>query len=869
MNMRKFKINKLISLNRYFFIPAALILFFLTFYLIYEDIKDNTIYEFNNEQLILAETASQGITYFFDDCQSELIFLAKFKEIIDFSDESKALMRNYYDTHRSIITAITRIDKAGVIQFTYPYNQSAIGQDVSYQDHVQQVLLKQKPVLSDVFMSAQGYLAIALHVPVFKNEIFVGSLAVLIPIDELGKLYLGKIKNRKSGHAWLLSESGIEIYCPIKGHTGETVLENTARDASSIEMLEKIKKDHTGTGKGIHQKINDNDKTGLLDLYYTFYRIPLGNTYWTILISYQKKDIYIALSRLRNNLIIVFSFLFIALLFYFYSLTKVRNLLREEAKRKEVEKTLLKSEEKFRKLFDDHAAVKLLIDPKTGNIIDANQSAVNYYGWSCEELAKMKIGQINILSSQEITKNFENILSEKKQLFEFKQQLKDGSIRDVEVLSSKISIDNNDVLYSIIHDITKRKNAEVLLKEKTDKIESQNEEFLRINEELNQTNLDLIIAKEKAEESDHLKTAFLHNISHEIRTPMNAIVGFSSLLNTPDLLPEDRQDFTDLIIQSSEQLLSIITDIVSISSIEAGQEKVQESEININLICKLINEQFLTKDTKTDITFRLQTSLADDEAFVVTDSTKLTQILINLVGNALKFTQEGFVNFGYTLKDNFLEFYVEDSGIGIPSNMHADIFKRFRQVESTSARTYGGSGLGLSISKAYAELLGGNIRLSSEVGKGSVFYFSLPYKTVNSKAIPQLPLNELNLEFIKPQTVLIAEDEDSNFILLEKIFSGMKIKIIRAINGIEAVAICKSNPQVDLILMDIKMPEMDGFEATKRIKEFRPNLPIIAQTAYSSEEDTNKVFACGCSDFISKPFNRELIKSKINEQLLK
>lgn len=837
--------------------------------MIYEDIKNNIINEFNNEQLILAETASQGITYFFDDYQSELIFLTKFKEIIGFSDESKALMANYFETHKSIVTAITRIDTAGVILYTYPYNQSAIGQDISYQNHVQQVLINQKPVLSDVFMSAQGFLAIALHVPVFQEKTFVGSLAVLIPIDKLGELYLGKIKNRKNGHAWLLSENGIEIYCPISGHTGKSILETTKHDGSAIEMLEKIKNDHTGIGKITHQEMSDKDKTKALDLYYAFYRIPLGNTYWTILISYQEKDIYIALARLRNRLIFVFFLLFIALSFYFYSLTKVRNLLREEAKRKEAEKTLLKSEEKFHKIFDEHAAVKLLIDPNTRNIVDANKSAANYYGWSCEDLKKMKIGDLDILSYQEITKKIERILFENSDQFESKHQLKDGTVRNVEVLCSKIRIDNNDLLHSVIHDITKRKNAEVLLKENTAKIELQNVEYLQINKQLNQTNQALIIAKEKAEESDQLKTAFLHNISHEIRTPMNAIIGFSGLLNKPDLLPEDNQNFTDLIIQSSEQLLSIITDIVNIASIEAKQEKVQESEVNINLICKLIKEQFFTKDTKPDVTFRLQISLADDEAFIVTDSTKLTQILTNLVGNALKFTQEGFVNFGYTLKDNFLEFYVEDSGIGISSDMHTDIFKRFRQVESTSARKYGGSGLGLSISKAFVEMLGGNIWLSSEVGKGSVFYFTLPYKTVNSKVIPKLPSNELNLEFVKPKTVLIAEDEDSNFILLEKFFLDMKINIIRAVNGIEAVAICKSNPQIDLIMMDIKMPDMDGYEATKCIKEFRPDLSIIAQTTYSTEADKNKAFACGCSDFISKPFNRELLLSKINEQLLK
>ncbi|MFT5748849.1 MAG: PAS domain S-box-containing protein, partial [Ancylomarina sp.] len=423
----------------------ALFIFFLSFYMIYEDIKDNTINEFNNEQLILAKTASQGITSFFDDYESQLHFLATFKEIIDFSDESKIFMANYYESHKNIVSAITRTDTTGVILYTYPYNQLAIGQNISHQKHIQQILSTHKSVLSDVFMSAQGFFTIALHVPVYKDKTFAGSLCVLIPIDRLGKLYLGKIKNRKNGHAWLLSEKGIEIYCPIGGHTGKSILETTKLNDSSIEMLEKIKNNNTGTGKSTHQEIYDNDKTKLLGLYYTFYRIPIGNTYWTILISYQEKDIYSALARLRNRLIFVFSLLFIALSFYFYSLSKVRKLLREEAKRKEVEKTLLKSEEKFRKIFDDHAAVKLLIDPNTGNIIDANKSAANYYGWDCEELMKMKIGQLDILSSQEITKNIESILFENKNQFESKHQLKNGFIRDVEVLCSKIQIDNNDL----------------------------------------------------------------------------------------------------------------------------------------------------------------------------------------------------------------------------------------------------------------------------------------------------------------------------------------------------------------------------------------------------------------------------------------
>jgi PAS domain S-box-containing protein len=248
---------------------------------------------------------------------------------------------------------------------------------------------------------------------------------------------------------------------------------------------------------------------------------------------------------------------------------------------------------------------------------------------------------------------------------------------------------------------------------------------------------DLIAAKEKAEESDRLKTAFLHNISHEIRTPMNSIVGFSEFLKDPNLPPEKRTRFIDIIIQNSNQLLSIITDIIYIATIDSGQEKVYEKAINLNSILKFINEEFTVRAQKQNIMLRCKTALPDNEAEVITDETKLTQILTNLMGNALKFTSEGYISFGYKIVVEseltlpVLQFYVEDTGIGISAELHDEIFKRFRQAETSANRKYGGSGLGLSISKAYVDLLGGKIWLDSELGKGSTFYFTIPYKKLD------------------------------------------------------------------------------------------------------------------------------------------
>jgi PAS domain S-box-containing protein len=510
---------------------------------------------------------------------------------------------------------------------------------------------------------------------------------------------------------------------------------------------------------------------------------------------------------------------------------------------KKSELKLQTSEKSYRRLFESAKDGILILDALTGQIADVNPFITKMLGYSYQEIVGKELWEIGIFKNIFVSKDafIELQTNEYIRFEDMPLETKDGKKVNVEFISNVYLVDDQKVIQCNIRDITERK-----IEEKQ-----------------------LLIAKAKAEESDRLKTAFLHNVSHEIRTPLNAIVGFSSFLNDPDLLPQKRKDFIDIILQSSDQLLSIIDDIIRISSIESEQEEIQDNEININLLCKLINKQLLSKVPNKNVTLSFRSVLANDEAIINTDATKLTQILINLIVNALKFTQQGYVNFGYTLKDSQLEFYVEDSGIGISFDMQELIFNRFRQVETSAARKYGGSGLGLSISKAYAKMLGGKMWLTSVLGKGSVFYFTIPYKKVTSKKLLDIPtIKGLRFEFKIPKTLLIAEDEDSNFMLLEELLSDTGIKIIRAINGIEAVEICKSNPHIDLVLMDIKMPEMDGYEATIRIKELKPNLYIIAQTAYSSVDDKNKAFACGCSDFMSKPLKKELLLSKINEQLL-
>jgi len=358
----------------------------------------------------------------------------------------------------------------------------------------------------------------------------------------------------------------------------------------------------------------------------------------------------------------------------------------------------------------------------------------------------------------------------------------------------------------------------------------------------------------KVEESDSLKTAFLHNISHEIRTPMNAIVGFSNLLDQDDTDSEKMKHYTEIIRLSSNQLLSIITDLINISTIEAGQERLVETELDINKLIQSLYHQYEYKIDREIINFSFTVPLPDEKAVIYADEIKLTQIFSNLITNAIKFTKSGKIQFGYNLDGTFLQFYFVDTGIGVPAELHSEIFERFRQADHNISRVYGGTGLGLAISKSYVELMGGKIWLESEPSKGSSFFFTIPYKPVAVvKKFNAEPSGLHEKKVIAPKRLLIAEDDNYNYELIEEMLLGLNFFIYRAHNGLEAVEICKQDPYIDIILMDIKMPVLNGYEATRQIRAIRPRIPIIALTAYVQQADREKALASGCDEFISKP----------------
>ena len=378
--------------------------------------------------------------------------------------------------------------------------------------------------------------------------------------------------------------------------------------------------------------------------------------------------------------------------------------------------------------------------------------------------------------------------------------------------------------------------------------------------ELEYINKELEVAKGKAVENDRLKTVFLANMSHEVRTPMNAIIGFANLLGKPGVNDSKRNRFSVLVQERSYDLLRLIEDILDISKIEIGQFKIAESETNLNEILSEIYEYYKLKKGKEeivkDIEIKLNVNESIDGKIILTDTQRLKQVLTNLIENALKFTQEGFVEIGCNISEK-INFYVKDTGIGIPAEKQNLIFDRFRQAdESISARQFGGTGLGLSICKGILELMGGEIRLESEEGKGSTFYFSLPFKESLEQASTNGSKKEKNMDFTG-KSLLIIEDDKASAEFIREILSNSNINILHSYTAAETMKLLKSNPGIDLLLMDIRLPDMSGIELTKLIRKEFTNIKIIAQTAYAAAEDIQECLNAGCNYHIAKPIQAE------------
>ncbi len=514
-------------------------------------------------------------------------------------------------------------------------------------------------------------------------------------------------------------------------------------------------------------------------------------------------------------------------------------------KRKSIEHKLNIETAYFEQLFENSPEAIAITDNESKGI-KINKQFTTLFGYTKEDLKGVVIDSLLADETKQGEANSLNYLTAKGQLVEIEtvRKCKDGKLIDVSIMGNPIEVNSEQIaIFGIYRDITERKEYEKHLTE----------------------------AKNKAEESDKLKSAFLANMSHEIRTPMNHILGFTEIMSSQQINESERQEYGALIKQSGHNLLQLINDIIDLSKIESKQIKLTQHKTPVNIILSELYEKYYiykNQNKKSHLTLKIQKTLNDDDSIIYTDSQRLEQLLSNIIENAIKFTNEGCVEIGYRLIDKTkVEIYVKDTGIGIPKQSIEHIFQSFRQMDGSDTRQYSGTGLGLTISNRLAEILGGDIRVESEENVGTCFFITLPYNFNNSK-IKIIEAVEKEEHNWAGKNILVVDDEKNNFSFFKASLARTKAEILWAKNGSEAVVICQANA-IDLILMDIQMPIMNGYDATKEIKLFNPRIPIIGQTAFFQKEYKQKVLAAGCDDYLAKPIKTNKLLDSIEKQLSK
>jgi PAS domain S-box-containing protein len=648
-------------------------------------------------------------------------------------------------------------------------------------------------------------------------------------------------------------------------------------------------------------------------------------------------------------------------------LTLFTTILSNAIEAKEDRDLIEASERGFRSLFENHVAIKLLINPSDGSIVDANFAAVNFYGWSRDELREKRISDLNIGAPIEVSESLEMASRGESTTFEFQHQLKNGAIRDVEVFTGLVFYRDQHLLYSIIIDVTEEKSnirklevlgqavaqspVSTIITNKSAEVVYVNDAFKKItgynsldvigkstkflnsgtyspdfydnlwntissgknwvaemknrrkdgtqffakqvitpilnkerSEIVNYVSLiediteqkntldSLILAKMKAEESDRLKSAFLATMSHELRTPLNHIIGFSSLL--PEMTTDKNViDFANMIHQSGSHLLNIIEDIFSLAMLEQSTVVTREMQFPIrDLVMEIqkLAQEMMGASGKTDqIKLNFDLSGVEMGQVVVSDKPKIVQVMTNLIKNAFKFTHQGEIAIGIEWQDReHLGLIVSDTGIGIAREKQELIFEFFRQADDSHTRLYGGIGIGLALASKIADAMNGSIHVSSELNEGSTFRFVIPVKAVNAADMPKQSDVAVNLPDLTGKIVLIVEDDLLTMDMMVVILTRLKCEIVKAENGRIAVEMIKSKQPVDLILMDLKMPQMNGFDATKAIREFNQEIPIIALSALTFEHDKSKAIEAGCTDILCKPVQNAILYRKMEGLLL-
>lgn len=834
--------------KKYLLLLVFLFLFGYMFFSTYNEVKEKTIEEFNIQQMLFARQAALGIETFFTHRLRELTFISSIDSIIQFSDQGKELMRTYFNNNTDAITGITRVDATGRILHTFPVAPQAIGGDISHQSHFRRVLDLHQPVVSDVFITLQGYKAVAYHVPVFKDNTFDGTLAVLIPFNTIAERYIEKIKIGKAGYAWVISRNGVEISCPVPGHVGNTVYKTSSQFPSVIRMVKKMTDGGHGTCIYTYDMIR-NKKIETITKHAAYYPIALGNTFWSIVVATPEDDVISTLTGFRNRLFMIVILLLFVSSVYYYFIFKAWAIIGEEKKRTKTEKALQKSEKKYRDLVELGGSIILRWNT-AGNVIFMNSYGLDFFGYSFDELAGSNVVDIIVSetesnSQRDLAGLIKNIKSdpEKFRNIENENMKKDRTRVWISWSNKAIYNETGDLveILSIGNDITEIKRLEARL-QRAQKMEA------------------------------------LGNLAGGVAHDLNNILG--GVVSYPDLLLVDLPENSPLrkpiltIRESGIKAATIVQDLLTLA--RRGMAVTEVANLN-HIIADYLKSPEHDKLVSHHLDIRFKTNLTPHLLNIIGAPVHLSKAVMNLVFNAAESISNGgsvMISTENRYLDNPISGYekvaagdyavlmVSDTGSGLSSE---EIPKIFEPFYTKKVLGFSGTGLGMSVVWGTVKDHKGYINVESVPKSGTTFTLFFP--ATRKEMDNGKPLLAIDRYMGNGQRILVVDDVEQQREIATDILKKLGYQVTSVTSGKEAVRYIKDNA-VDLLLLDMIMdPGMDGLETYREILKTNPHQKAIIASGFSETSRVKETQKLGAGVYIKKPYKIDILGSSVKKEL--
>jgi PAS domain S-box-containing protein len=713
----------------------------LLFNLSYTAARNIAVSKLNDEQMIHARQAANGIEEYFRTWTGILSSFAKKDDIIRTTAEGRHDLRLLCESHQEQIGSITRLDENGVMLYTYP-DSSVIGSDISGQPHITTILKERKPIVSDVFKTVQGFDAVALHVPVFRGDVFKGTIAIVINFEILAKRYLDVIRIGETGHAWVVSRDGTQIYSPIPGFAGKSVYDNYRDNPSVLLMVKDMLRGHEGSAVYTSDRIRDRI-VGPARIYAVYMPVRFGNTFWSVAVNSSEQEVLSGLTSFRNSLVLIMCVIFVGGVLLSVVGAKAWLIVKEENKRKKIEASLIEGERRYRDLFERNPAPMLIYQRGTLKMLAVNDAFVYHYGYSGEQALALSLTDLYPDDEKRPISDLASKLKGHAYAGEWHHVKADGSIINIVARSHDIDYWGNDARIAVITDITDLKKTEAelekhrlhleeMVRDRTAELILSQTRLTKLLEDVSEANKELAEAKERTEAAnnklkdlDRLKSMFIAAMSHELRTPLNSIIGFTGIIlqGMTGEINNEQRDQLQRVLKAGRHLLALITDVIDISKIEAGKIEAYVEEFELD---SLINDA--VSDLKLQIKEKgLEIEVRAAPIKLRTDRKRLFQCVLNYLSNAVKYSEKGKILLSAEGKDDRLELEVTDTGMGMKEEDLPKLFNSFVRLDSDMKKTVAGTGLGLYLTKKLVtEVLGGEVSVASTYGKGSTFSLSIP-----------------------------------------------------------------------------------------------------------------------------------------------